>query len=152
MANRRQKRPDLVRVFTRFLLIDAFLSSIGRMMLEEFFIESLTQIDICGNAFDDEHWSSINPGYAAMTSARWESKFKHLFQSSDSCNMAVVALHCTAIIAIMLSAAAQLCLASILHRYSVQLEMSKYRRLRSNDTVEKALVRGVSFDGVDRKD
>ncbi|QIX01274.1 hypothetical protein AMS68_006791 [Peltaster fructicola] len=118
------RRPILVKVFAQYLLIDAFVSVICRMLLEEFFIETLYDSNVCDQTFD-----GLNTGYASMTSGRWESKFKRFFNGFESCAIALATLHFVAIGAMILTSAAQISLAVVMQQFGKQLSSIKTRQL-----------------------
>ena len=46
------------------------------MLLEEFFVETLYEANICGDPFNDEYWSKTNPGYAVMANNRFAFQYE----------------------------------------------------------------------------
>lgn len=103
------------------------------MFLEEFIVEALYSADVCGVSYTSERWSKEiwRRSFGADSDP---SSLRHMFDSPNSCSLALVTSHAAAVAIMILTSVLQVSLAISVQRYAKYLEVR--RSLQSGDDME----------------
>lgn len=111
----------MVTSFAHFLLIDTLVSTVCRILVLQFFVESFHAHNICSDGFEPA-WSPQNFRHDIVTSVRWQQENLWQFNHKRRCRVALGAVKIVLVAILMGLTATQGMLAVRVRRVAKDME------------------------------
>lgn len=99
-----QRQPTLTTTFSHFLLLDAFVSSIARLLILELFFNTTHPQDACSDVVEALWTNQQQPSHATVTSSHWQQS---LTEAGIWCRFALGTVHVVCVGVLVCTSAAQ---------------------------------------------
>lgn len=99
-----QRQPNLTTTFSHFLLLDAFVSSIARLLILELFFNTTHSQDACTDVVEALWTNQQQPSHATVRSSQWQQS---LTEAGIWCRFALGTVHVVCVGVLVCTSAAQ---------------------------------------------
>lgn len=123
-----QKNYALTISLALFLLVDAFLSSIVRLLVLEFFFKEFQDFNVCESSYDPA-WTPRNFRHDIVTSVRFQKEYISQARHQQTCRLALGATQVVFVGVLICFTAAQASLAMTVRQCAKELGRKKGERL-----------------------
>lgn len=123
-----QKNYTLTVSFALFLLLDAFVSAIVRLLVAQFFFEAFYDYNICTSNYDPT-WSPRNFRHDIVTSVRYQKEYLWQANHQKTCRVALGAIQVVLVAVLVCLTVAQGSLAVTMRRFANELARKQSEKL-----------------------